>query len=170
MLCGAKTHDIPALGLQQRNPARGHAWDETMPAFCRAVHFGMSGRFSAAVGPAPEVRPTTRLALVNEEHNLVAHLSAMTVKHGGLGESQMWSAAHKGHAVNSRPGLVKMTSFGLCHVQLPKRSLCPWPQDWHVATVLLSDLQHCCLRDDKEIQATIMPGGQTWGEIYRRGC
>lgn len=53
---------------------------------CATVHFGMSGRFNAAVGPAPEVRPTTRLALVNEEHNLVAHLSAMTVKHGGLGE------------------------------------------------------------------------------------
>jgi hypothetical protein len=55
-------------------------------ACCGAVHFGMSGRFNAAAGPAPEVRPTTRLALVNEEHNLVAHLSAMTVKHGGIGE------------------------------------------------------------------------------------
>lgn len=56
------------------------------PTVVCAVHFGMSGRFNAAVGPAPEVRPTTRLALVNEEHNIVAHLSAMTVKHGGLGE------------------------------------------------------------------------------------
>ena len=61
----------------------------------RAVHFGMSGRFNAAAGPAPEVRPTTRLALVNEEHNLVAHLSAMTVKHGGVGERTTDPAANR---------------------------------------------------------------------------
>jgi hypothetical protein len=60
-----------------------------------AVHFGMSGRFNAAAGPAPEVRPTTRLALVNEEHNLVAHLSAMTVKHGGVGERTTDPAADR---------------------------------------------------------------------------
>jgi hypothetical protein len=54
----------------------------------------MSGRFNAAAGPAPEVRPTTRLALVNEEHNLVAHLSAMTVKHGGVGERATASIQH----------------------------------------------------------------------------
>ncbi len=58
----------------------------SMPVAPRAVHFGMSGRFGAVVGkPAPEVRPTTRLALVNKQEGLVAHLSAMTVLHGSLG-------------------------------------------------------------------------------------
>ena len=44
------------------------------------VHFGMSGRFSThASASAPDPTPTTRLRLENEEHGLVALLSAMTV-------------------------------------------------------------------------------------------
>lgn len=67
----------------------------SMPVAPRAVHFGMSGRFGAVVGkPAPEVRPTTRLALVNKQEGLVAHLSAMTVLHGGLGALLAFMYAH----------------------------------------------------------------------------
>jgi formamidopyrimidine-DNA glycosylase len=46
-------------------------------------HFGMAGAFSIHSLPH-EPKPTTRLALLNEEENIVAHLSAMTVQHGDL--------------------------------------------------------------------------------------
>lgn len=46
-------------------------------------HFGMAGAFSLHAFPH-EPKPTTRLALFNEEENIVAHLSAMTVQHGDL--------------------------------------------------------------------------------------
>lgn len=49
------------------------------------------------------MRPTTRLALVNEEHNLVAHLSAMTVKHGGVGERTADPAAERGRQPQTFP-------------------------------------------------------------------
>ena len=56
------------------------------------VHFGMSGRwsiFSKKKG-VPEVKPTTRLVLENEEH--VAHLSAMTVR---LGDAKFFEEKRK---------------------------------------------------------------------------
>jgi hypothetical protein len=49
------------------------------------VHFGMSGAFRTSLLPGPEPTPTTRLRLVHSPSQLVAHLSAMTVQHGGLG-------------------------------------------------------------------------------------
>jgi hypothetical protein len=49
------------------------------------IHFGMSGAFRTSLLPGPEATPTTRLRLVHESSQLVAHLSAMTVQHGGLG-------------------------------------------------------------------------------------
>jgi hypothetical protein len=48
------------------------------------IHFGMSGAFRTASLPGPEPTPTTRLRLVHESTGLMAHLSAMTVAHGGL--------------------------------------------------------------------------------------
>lgn len=48
------------------------------------IHFGMSGAFRTASLPGPEPTPTTRLRLVHEGTGLMAHLSAMTVAHGGL--------------------------------------------------------------------------------------
>ena len=52
------------------------------------VHFGMSGAFKVLTLPGREATPTTRLTLVNKDLNLVAHLSAMTVLQGDLGEQQ----------------------------------------------------------------------------------
>ena len=52
------------------------------------VHFGMSGAFKVLTLPGREATPTTRLTLVNKDLNLVAHLSAMTVLQGDLGEPQ----------------------------------------------------------------------------------
>eukprot|EP00873_Tetraselmis_striata_P021370 jgi/Tetstr1/441634/TSEL_029860.t1 len=48
-------------------------------------HFGMSGAFKTYDLPGREPTPTTRLQLVNQEAKLMAHLSAMTVQHGGIG-------------------------------------------------------------------------------------
>ena len=49
------------------------------------VHFGMSGRLKTfATADEPETTPTTRLRLVAEDNSIGGHLSAMTVKHGGL--------------------------------------------------------------------------------------
>eukprot|EP00793_Prasinoderma_coloniale_P005378 PRCOL_00004786-RA len=50
------------------------------------VHFGMSGRFGVfGADSAPEPKPTTRLQLQTAERGgLIAHLSAMTVQHGGI--------------------------------------------------------------------------------------
>jgi len=45
-------------------------------------HFGMSGAFKTFNLPGEEPKPTTRLRLVNEEEDIVAHLSAMTVNIG----------------------------------------------------------------------------------------
>ena len=59
------------------------------------IHFGMSGRFRVSPLPAPEFTPTTRLQLLNEELGVAAHLSAMTVQHGDLGE-RLWSTLHTG--------------------------------------------------------------------------
>jgi hypothetical protein len=49
------------------------------------IHFGMSGAFRTSSMPGPDPTPTTRLRLVHEGTGLVAHLSAMTVAHGGPG-------------------------------------------------------------------------------------
>lgn len=49
------------------------------------VHFGMAGRFGVySLDKLPEPTKTTRLELVDEASDLGAHLSAMTVQHGGL--------------------------------------------------------------------------------------
>jgi len=49
------------------------------------VHFGMSGVFALYdKASAPATKPTTRLLLEHAEEGLSAHLSAMTVTHGGL--------------------------------------------------------------------------------------
>ena len=48
----------------------------------------MSGAFKVLTLPGREATPTTRLTLVNKDLNLVAHLSAMTVLQGDLGEPQ----------------------------------------------------------------------------------
>lgn len=50
-------------------------------------HFGMAGAFSVhpLPGGAPP-RATTRLELIDSDRTLVAHLSAMVVQHGDLGE------------------------------------------------------------------------------------
>ena len=50
------------------------------------IHFGMSGAFKTMTLPGPEPTETTRLTLVNKEHNVLAHLSAMTVILGNMGE------------------------------------------------------------------------------------
>lgn len=48
-------------------------------------HFGMSGAFKTMTLPGPAPTATTRLQLINEKMELVAHLSAMTVLHGNEG-------------------------------------------------------------------------------------
>ena len=48
------------------------------------VHFGMSGAWAVHAGAEPPTTPTTRLRL--EGGGLVAHLSAMTVQHGGVAD------------------------------------------------------------------------------------
>lgn len=48
------------------------------------IHFGMSGAFKTMTLPGPEATETTRLTLVNQEHGIIAHLSAMTVILGDL--------------------------------------------------------------------------------------
>jgi hypothetical protein len=51
------------------------------------IHFGMSGAFRTMPLAAEAARPpreTTRLRLEHAGAGLVAHLSAMTVAHGGL--------------------------------------------------------------------------------------
>lgn len=54
-----------------------------VPDVVMHVHFGMSGRWSVAdTARAREPTATTRLTL--EGHGMVAHLSAMTVEHGGI--------------------------------------------------------------------------------------
>lgn len=50
------------------------------------IHFGMSGAFKTMTLPGPETTETTRLTLENSDHNIIAHLSAMTVNLGDLGE------------------------------------------------------------------------------------
>lgn len=44
----------------------------------------MAGAFRTASLPGPEPTATTRLRLVHEPSQLVAHLSAMTVQHGDI--------------------------------------------------------------------------------------
>ena len=61
------------------------------------IHFGMSGAFrTMAAARARDIRDTTRLVLEDTAAGLLAHLSAMTVQHGDLGEpchlGQMWVA------------------------------------------------------------------------------
>ena len=46
----------------------------------------MSGAFKTMTLPGPEATETTRLTLVNQEHGIIAHLSAMTVILGDLGK------------------------------------------------------------------------------------
>jgi len=48
------------------------------------VHFGMSGAFRTMTAPGQAPTETTRLRLEHEGAGIVAHLSAMTVAHGGL--------------------------------------------------------------------------------------
>lgn len=48
------------------------------------IHFGMSGQFKTSSAGTLEATPNTRLELINDKHNIQAHLSAMTVKHGGV--------------------------------------------------------------------------------------
>ena len=50
------------------------------------IHFGMSGAFKTMTLPGPETTETTRLTLENKDHDIIAHLSAMTVNLGDLGE------------------------------------------------------------------------------------
>lgn len=49
------------------------------------IHFGMSGAFKTMTLPGPETTETTRLTLENKDHDIIAHLSAMTVILGDLG-------------------------------------------------------------------------------------
>lgn len=56
------------------------------------IHFGMSGAFKTMTLPGPEPTETTRLKLVNEEHGIVAQLSAMTVILGDMGEFRLEAA------------------------------------------------------------------------------
>ena len=46
------------------------------------IHFGMAGAFKTMKWPGEDPTPTTRLRLENKEHQLVAHVSAMTVNPG----------------------------------------------------------------------------------------
>ncbi|KAL3147956.1 hypothetical protein ABBQ38_014251 [Trebouxia sp. C0009 RCD-2024] len=48
------------------------------------IHFGMSGAFKTMTLPGPETTETTRLTLENQDHNIIAHLSAMTVNLGDI--------------------------------------------------------------------------------------
>ena len=50
------------------------------------IHFGMSGAFKTMTLPGPETTETTRLTLQNADHDIIAHLSAMTVNLGDLGQ------------------------------------------------------------------------------------
>lgn len=59
----------------------------SQPPVVLHVHFGMAGFFGAVVGDsqeAPPAKDTTRLTLTNKAARITAHLSAMTVKHGGV--------------------------------------------------------------------------------------
>ena len=62
--------------------------DDTSPQVVH-IHFGMSGAFKTMALPGPEPTETTRLKLVNEEHGIVAQLSAMTVILGDMGECRL---------------------------------------------------------------------------------
>jgi hypothetical protein len=57
-------------------------------------HFGMSGAFKTHSLPGKEPTPTTRLQLVNEEEDIVAQLSAMTVNLGSMGEARSRHQIH----------------------------------------------------------------------------
>lgn len=48
------------------------------------IHFGMAGRCRIAALPGPAATNTTRLELRNDEHDLVVHVSAMTVQFAGI--------------------------------------------------------------------------------------
>ena len=85
----------------------------------------MSGFFGAVVGGGGrEATATTRLTLTSKELDLRAHLSAMTVLHGGLGE--LLSDRIVWHALR-RPVLGS-----------PVAALRPLPLDTSTAA-------HCCL-------------------------
>ncbi len=48
------------------------------------IHFGMSGAFRTYTLPGPEeLKDTIRLQLVNRPANIMAHVSAMSLEHGG---------------------------------------------------------------------------------------
>lgn len=65
-----------------QEPSNGRPELEFSPSMVvMHVHFGMSGRFAVYSLPGPEPKATVRLTLTNEEDGIVAHLSAMTVRH-----------------------------------------------------------------------------------------
>lgn len=75
------THQIEVIG---KNLFYFFAKDSEPPAVLH-FHFGMSGAFKTFNLPGPDPKPTTRLQLVNEDEDVVAQLSAMTVALGDEG-------------------------------------------------------------------------------------
>lgn len=72
-------------GQAHSSGSNGGSSDGSSDVVVVHIHFGMSGAFRTASLPGPDPTPTTRLRLVHEGTGLMAHLSAMTVGHGGLG-------------------------------------------------------------------------------------
>ena len=59
------------------------------------IHFGMSGRFitfnpSTTTNTKPKTKLTTRLVLISENHEVEAHLSAMTCEIGNMSQFENW--------------------------------------------------------------------------------
>jgi hypothetical protein len=72
-------------GQANSSGSNGGSSDGSSDVVVVHIHFGMSGAFRTASLPGPDPTPTTRLRLVHEGTGLMAHLSAMTVAHGGVG-------------------------------------------------------------------------------------
>ena len=81
---------MPAHARVQSRGSALHAFPSSASRLTLAqaqIHFGMSGHFSVMQqDKAREERATTRLVLRNDARGLLAHLSAMTVLHGGPGK------------------------------------------------------------------------------------
>lgn len=83
---GAKAiHNRPLSRIEAIGKNLFYFWGEKRSSSTVVhIHFGMSGQFKTAGLAALEAGPNTRLQLVNEEEDICAHLSAMTVQHGAV--------------------------------------------------------------------------------------
>ena len=82
MQSGMLQHTLKAPALKQCGRSQGKTRQHRLslgPSLS-------AGAFKTMTLPGPDPTETTRLQLVNEGWGIVAHLSAMTVAHGDLGE------------------------------------------------------------------------------------